>query len=306
MDRLDTLAAFVAVAEHASFAEAARRLSRTPASVTRAVADLEAHLRTRLLNRTTRAVSLTEAGARHLDLARRLLSAYAEMRDLDAAERADPHGVLNVTAPANFGRLHVVPLLARFLDRHPMMDVRMLLIDRVVSLVEEGLDVGVRLGDLPDSSLRAVRVGSVALGVYASPDYLAQHGAPRTPHDLRDHRVISSTAVTPVPDRWTFEDDGDAAAVPVLPRLVVNTTDAAADAASGRPRRDALGLLPGRPPPRRRAARRGSGRPHPAPDRHSPRPAGGTLSPGEGAPFRGRDRPGLAVALRLREPFLRT
>jgi len=232
MDRLDTLAAFVAVAEHASFAEAARRLNRTPASVTRAVADLEAHLRTRLLNRTTRAVSLTEAGARHLDLARRLLGAYAEMRDLDAAERAEPHGVLNVTAPANFGRLHVVPLLARFLDRHPMMDVRMLLIDRVVSLVEEGLDVGVRLGDLPDSSLRAVRVGSVALGVYASPDYLAQHGAPRTPHDLRDHRVISSTAVTPVPDRWTFEDEGDAAAVPVLPRLVVNTTDAAADAAA--------------------------------------------------------------------------
>ncbi len=232
MDRLDTLAVFVAVGEHASFAEAARRLNRTPASVTRAVADLKAHLKTRLLNRTTRAVSLTEAGTRHLELARRLLGAYAEMRDLDSESRADPSGVLNVTAPANFGRLHVVPLVAEFLNRHPTMDVRMLLVDRVVSLIEEGLDVGVRLGHLPDSSLRAVRVGRVALGVYASPNYLARCGAPLTPHDLRDRPVVSSTAVSPVPNRWTLEGEGGAETVPVLPRLVVNTTDAAAEAAA--------------------------------------------------------------------------
>lgn len=232
MDRIETIAIFAAVAEQESFAEAARRLNRTPASVTRAVAELESRLQTRLLNRTTRSVSLTEAGSRTLDICRRLLAAYADLEGLNAEERAAPHGVLQVTAPANFGRLHVLPLIVSFLARYPSLDLRLLLLDRVVSLIDEGLDVGVRLGHLPDSSLRATRAGQVRQAVYASPDYLARHGTPLTPHDLGRHSTISCLALTPVPERWSFKGAGGVATVAVAPRLVVNTTDAAADAAA--------------------------------------------------------------------------
>lgn len=229
MDRLDTVRVFVTVAELEGFAAAARRLGRTPASVTRAVGDLEAHLRTRLLNRTTRAVSLTDAGARYLEIGRRLLATHAEFESLEPDGETRPQGVLAVTAPANFGRLHLLPLVAPFLDRYPALTMRLLLVDRVVSLVEEGLDVAVRLGELPDSSLRAMRAGSVRLGVYASPDYLARHGTPKAPSDLAEHRVVSCVTVTPAPDRWPL---GTGPAIAVTPRLVVDTTDAAADAAS--------------------------------------------------------------------------
>ncbi|MBS0561983.1 MAG: LysR family transcriptional regulator, partial [Proteobacteria bacterium] len=202
-DRIDTIAIFVAVAELGSFAAAARRLNRTPAAVTRAVAALEQTLRTRLLNRTTRSVALTDDGSRYLDACRRLLAAYDEVSGIEPAESSEPHGVLHVTAPAAFGRLHVLPAIEAYLRRHPRVEVRALLLDRVVSLVEEGLDVGVRIGDLPDSSLRAVRVGSVNRAVYANPDYLARHGTPDTPQALRGHAIVGCSAVTPLPDRWT-------------------------------------------------------------------------------------------------------
>jgi DNA-binding transcriptional LysR family regulator len=230
--QLDIIAIFVAVAEHESFAEAARRLNRTPAAVTRAVAALEQQLRVRLLNRTTRSVALTEDGARYLEVCRRLLSVYDELRGLESGAEAPPHGALNVTAPMMFGRLHVLPSVARFLDRFPLVDVRALLLDRVVSLIDEGLDVGVRLGELPDSSLRAVRAGQVYLAVYGSPDYLARHGAPETPQDLGNHSVISCTAITPIPDRWSFDGAGGFGNVAVKPRLIVNSTAAAADSAA--------------------------------------------------------------------------
>jgi DNA-binding transcriptional LysR family regulator len=231
-DRLDSIAIFVAVAELESFAEAARRLNRTPAAVTRAVAALEEQLRTRLLNRTTRSVALTEAGARYLDAGRRLLGAYEDLRVVEMDSKAAPHGKLNVTAPAMFGRLHVLPALAGLLDRFPGLEASALLVDRVVSLIDEGLDVGVRLGKLPDSSLRGIGVGHVYLAVYASPDYLAARGVPETPRDLGDHATISSLAITPIPDRWSFEGAGGFGGVAVKPRLVVNTTDGAAEAAA--------------------------------------------------------------------------
>jgi DNA-binding transcriptional LysR family regulator len=215
-DRLDTLAIFVAVAEQQSFAEAARQLSRSPASVTRAVSALEERLQTRLLNRTTRSVALTDAGQRYLESCRRLLSAYDELEAENIGERAEPRGWINVTAPVMFGRLHVLPVVSSFLDDHPQVDIRMLLLDRVVSLVDEGLDLGVRIGQLPDSSLRAIRVGQIRRIVCASPEYIARHGVPATPRDLRDHIVVACTAVTPIPDRWS---------------LIVNTTDAAVGAA---------------------------------------------------------------------------
>jgi DNA-binding transcriptional LysR family regulator len=230
-DRLDTLAIFVAVAEQQSFAEAARQLSRSPASVTRAVSALEERLQTRLLNRTTRSVALTDAGQRYLESCRRLLSAYDELEAENIGERAEPRGWINVTAPVMFGRLHVLPVVSSFLDDHPQVDIRMLLLDRVVSLVDEGLDLGVRIGQLPDSSLRAIRVGQIRRIVCASPEYIARHGVPATPRDLRDHIVVACTAVTPIPDRWSFHGANGITSATVTPRLIVNTTDAAVSAA---------------------------------------------------------------------------
>jgi DNA-binding transcriptional LysR family regulator len=236
-DRLDAIAVFVAVADLGSFAEAARRLNRAPAAITRAVAALEDQLAVRLLNRTTRSVALTNEGARYLEGCRRLLAAYDELKALEEGERAAPQGLISVTAPAMFGRLHVLPTVTRFLERHDKVEVRALFLDRVVSLVDEGLDVGVRLGQLPDSSLRAARVGQLYSAVYASPAYLERHGVPGAPAELAEHHVISCLAITPIPERWSFDGAGGVGAVTVRPRLIVNTTDAAADAAA-----DDLGL----------------------------------------------------------------
>jgi DNA-binding transcriptional LysR family regulator len=157
-DRLDALTVFVAVADQQSFAEAARQLSRSSVSVTRAVAALEERLQIRLFNRTTRSVALTDAGARYLESCRRLLATYDELEAVNLGERIRPRGWINVTAPTMFGRLHVLPIVQSFLAQYPQVDIRMLLLDRVVSLVDEGLDLGVRIGQLPDSSLRAIHV----------------------------------------------------------------------------------------------------------------------------------------------------
>ena len=236
-DRLDTVAIFVAVAEQQSFAEAARQLSRSPASITRAVAALEQRLQTRLFNRTTRSVALTDAGARYLGSCRRLISAYDELEAVNLGERIQPQGWINVTAPTMFGRLHLLPIVQSFLAQYPQVDIRLLLLDRVVSLVDEGLDLGVRIGQLPDSSLRAIRVGQVRRVVCATPEYIARHGVPATPRELRNHSIVACTAVTPIPDRWSFHGPSGASSVAITPRLVVNTTAAAVDAAL-----DGLGL----------------------------------------------------------------
>lgn len=231
-DRLDAITIFVAVADLGSFAEAGRRLNRDPAAVTRALATLETELRVRLLNRTTRSVALTDEGARYLEGCRRLLAAFEDLRAMEEGQSAALRGVIGVTAPAMFGRMHVLPSINSFLGLYPEVEIRALFLDRVVSLVDEGLDIGVRLGDLPDSSLRATRVGFLHAGVYASPDYLTRRGEPSTPQELADHATISCLAINPVPDRWSFDGGGGVASVPVRPRLVVNTTEAAADAAA--------------------------------------------------------------------------
>jgi DNA-binding transcriptional LysR family regulator len=231
LDRIDGWTTFAAVAEGRSFAAAARRLGRSPAAVTRAVAALEQRIGARLLNRTTRSVALSDVGARALEATRRALAAFEELEGVAAAERQEPRGRLAVTAPVVFGRLHVLPVVEAFLREHPAASVQLALLDRVVSLVDEGLDVAVRLGQLPDSSLRAVRVGEVRRGVYASPRYLRSSGTPRTPQALGRHACVACLAVTPVPDRWTFERHGRRFAVPVTPRLSVNTAEAAIDAA---------------------------------------------------------------------------
>jgi DNA-binding transcriptional LysR family regulator len=231
LDRIDAWTTFSAVAEARSFTAAARRLGRSPAAVTRAVAGLEERLGARLLNRTTRSVALTDAGARALERARRALAGFDELEGAAATEQQELRGRLGVTAPIVFGRLHVLPVVQAFLRDHPAAAVQLLLLDRVVALVDEGFDVAIRLGRLPDSSLRAVRVGEVRRGVYASPEYLRANGTPRTPHALASHACVACVPLTPVPDRWTFERDGRSFVVPVSPRLVVNTAEAAIDAA---------------------------------------------------------------------------
>lgn len=221
MDRLDTLAIFVAVAEEGSFVAAARRLRRSPAAVSRAVAALESRLATRLLNRTTRAVALTDAGARYLDLCRRALAEFEALEISAASEQAEPRGLLTVTAPEMFGRLHVLPIAQGFLAENGAIRISLLLLDRVVSLVDEGVDVGVRIAHLPDSSLRAIHVGDVRRVACASPRYLAARGTPRAPKDLAGHDVITVLGATSAGERW-----------PQLgSRLTVNTMQAALDAA---------------------------------------------------------------------------
>lgn len=221
MDRLDSLAIFVAVAEEGSFVSAARRLRRSPAAVTRAVAALEDRLVTRFLNRTTRAVALTDAGARFLNRCRRALAEFEALELSAASEQAEPRGLLTVTAPEIFGRLHVLPIAQAFLAEHGGVRLSLLLLDRVVSLVDEGVDVGVRIAHLPDSSLRAIHVGDVRRVACASPAYLAARGTPKTLKHLSAHDVIAVEGASPAGKHWPKARS----------RLTVNTMQAALDAA---------------------------------------------------------------------------
>jgi DNA-binding transcriptional LysR family regulator len=229
MDRAEAMAVFVQVAEHRSFAAAARRLRRSPAAVTRVIGELEARLGVRLLNRTTRAVSLTEAGERFLAGARRVLTDLEEIERAAAGEGMAPRGELRATAPILFGRLHVLPIVTEFLDRFPDVSVTLNLLDRPVDLVEEGLDIAVRIGPLTEGSAVATRVGAVHRIVVASPHYLAQHGTPKAPADLDQHAVVAFSGIAG-DERWAFHDAGDETSVAIQARLVVTTAEAALDA----------------------------------------------------------------------------
>jgi DNA-binding transcriptional LysR family regulator len=233
MDRLETVEIFVAVAEAGSFIGAARRLGRSPAAMTRAVAALENRLGIRLFNRTTRAVALTDAGARYLERARRALTEFSDFELSAAGEQQVPQGLLTVTAPEMFGRLHILPIAQNFMRDYPQVDISLLLLNRIVSYVDEGIDLGLRIAPLPDSSLQAILVGHVRRICCASPEYIAAHGAPRRVEDLAQHAIIATTGVRPVVDRWAFEAGGKTVSVPVQPRLAVNSVQAALDAAIG-------------------------------------------------------------------------
>jgi len=230
MDRFREMEVFMAVAEVESFAGAARRLRLSPPAVTRAVSSLEERLGARLINRTTRSLSLTEAGARYLESSRRLLAELEEAEREAAGETATPTGNLRVTASVTFGRVALIRIVAGFLAAHPGVSASLVLFDRVVNLVEEGFDVGIRIGSLPDSSLRSRRVGSVQRLLVASPDYLAEHGAPNHPAELRAHSVIGFTGLMPNAE-WRFFEDGAQAKVTLKPRLEVNDAAAAITAA---------------------------------------------------------------------------
>jgi DNA-binding transcriptional LysR family regulator len=230
MDRTDAIAVFIAVADHGSFAAAARRLGRSPASVTRAVADLESRLGVRLLTRTTRAVSTTEAGQRFLGGAKRVLADLDEIERAAAGQGTAPRGELRLTAPILFGRLHVLPIVTEFLDCFPEVQAALALVDRPVDLVEEGLDVAVRIGALGESSAVATRVGALRRIVVASPDYLARRGTPQRPADLSDHDVVAFSGIAGV-EHWVFREAAGDVNLAIRPRLVVSTAEAAIDTA---------------------------------------------------------------------------
>lgn len=228
MDRLLTLEMFVAVAREGGFAAAARKLGSSPPAVTRGIAALEARLGTLLFHRSTRAVALTDAGAAFLERAQRILADLAGAeRELQGAA-AEPRGQLYVTAPVMFGRLHVLPVVADLMTEHRDLAVRMMLIDRNVRIVEEGIDVAVRIGALADSGLKAVRIGEVRQMLVASPAYLARRGAPRSIGELAGHELIATTGPRTVGEwqlasgRWRLDP---------RPRLVLNTVDSALAAA---------------------------------------------------------------------------
>ena len=229
MDRIESVAIFVEVAERRSFAAAARRLARSAAAVTRAVGELETRLGVRLLNRTTRAVSLTEAGDRFLAGARRVLADFEEIERAAAGEGAAPRGELRITAPILFGRLHVLPIVTEFLGRFAEVSAALSLIDRPVDLVEEGLDVAVRIGPLAESSAVAARVGAVRRIVVASPGYVTQHGTPLTPADLGAHAVVAFSGAAGV-DHWVFRNEERETSIAIRPRLAVTTAEATLDA----------------------------------------------------------------------------
>jgi DNA-binding transcriptional LysR family regulator len=229
VDKLEALQVFAAIADAGGFSAAARRLRMSPQSVTRAVAGLESQLGVRLLHRTTRSVRLTEQGATFLASCRQVLSELRSAEDAVRGTLSEPQGRLVVTAPVAFGRIHIVPIVTALLIRNPRLSVRLALIDRTIQLVEEGIDVAVRIGELADSALRAVEVGHVRYVLVASPAYLQLHGVPDNPEDLQRHELIMFTGAG-ASDEWRFGPGGKRG-VRVRARMSVNTADAAITAA---------------------------------------------------------------------------
>jgi len=230
MDRLDAMAVFVAAVDEGSLSAAGRRLQMPLATVSRKLADLEAHLGTRLVTRSTRQLALTEAGRDYLVAAREILERVDEAERGAAGVQAIPRGELIVAAPLVFGRLHVVPVVADYLARFADVDVRLLLGDRNANLLEEHIDVALRIGTLPDSGLVALRLGEIRRITCASPAYLAARGTPATPDELRGHCCVNFEGLGGT-SPWSFPVDGAMQRVPVRTRLSVTTADAAIRAA---------------------------------------------------------------------------
>jgi DNA-binding transcriptional LysR family regulator len=226
MDRIDAMQAFVTVADLQGFAPAARKLKLSPPAVTRLIAALEERLGARLLQRTTRKVALTDVGARYLERARRILADIEEAESAAEGESARPSGQLVVSAPLGFGRLHVSPVMSAYLKRYREVSGELRLEDRMVSLVEDGIDLAVRIGDLADSSLVARQVGEMRRIVVASPAYLKARGEPRRPADIASHDTIQFGSTVALSD-WRFLDGGEEVRIGYAPRLLTNSSDAA-------------------------------------------------------------------------------
>lgn len=230
VDRLHLINVFVAVVETGGFAGASRKLGISPPAATRAINELENHLGVRLLTRTTRVVRVTEAGARYAEDCRRILAELAEADASASGLHGEPRGRLTLTAPALFGAKFVTPIVTEYLQRYPEVSASCWFLDRVVNMMDEGVDVAVRIGELPDSSLQATRVGRVRRVICAAPDYLERHGTPKTPDDLVAHCIVSASAVTPSPE-WRLVENGEPRVVKLQARMTTTTNDSAVNAA---------------------------------------------------------------------------
>src|SRR6516164_273435 len=222
MDRIEAMQAFVAVADLRGFAPAARKLKLSPSAVTRLIAALEDHLGVRLLQRTTRSVTLTDVGARYHERARRILADVEEAERAAEGERTRPSGLLVVSAPVGFGRLHVSPVMSAYLERYPDVSGELRLEDRMVNLVEDGIDLAIRIGVLADSTLVARQDGQMRRITVASPSYLGVRGEPKRPEAVALHDTIRFGATD-----WRFVENGNEIRVSHTPRLLTNSADAA-------------------------------------------------------------------------------
>jgi DNA-binding transcriptional LysR family regulator len=230
MDRFESMSTLLAVVEAGSLSAAARRLNTPLTTVSRKVAELEAHLKTRLLTRSSRRIALTDAGRSYVAACKRILEELGEAERTASGEYSVPRGDLMITAPVVFGRLHVLPVVIDFLRAYPEIDIRLRLADGIVNILEEPVDLAVRIGHLADSSLVARRVGSIRRVVCASPAYFAERGTPKEPADLAAHDCITFEGMT-APQSWTFPAGKAETTVAIRSRLVVNTAEAAVDAA---------------------------------------------------------------------------
>lgn len=226
LDRLHLIKVFVAVVDANSFAAAARKMHISPPAVTRAISELESHLGVRLLTRTTRTVRVTEPGARYAEDCRRILAQLDEADEAVTGTQRTPKGNLTITAPVLFGAQFVAPIVTEYLVSNPEVAARCWFLDRVVDMLDEGADVGVRIGELPDSSMLATSVGRVRRVVCAAPDYLNKHGLPKNPAELRSHIIVSASPVTPTPD-WRFEANSRPCVVNVNSRMTTTSNDSA-------------------------------------------------------------------------------
>lgn len=229
MDRFQAMRIFVRVVEAQSFTAAARELGSSPPAVTRAVAFLEDITGARLLTRTTRSVTLTEPGAQYYDDCKRLLGDLEEAEAAAGGAYARPSGTLTITAPVLFGQMYVFPLMTEFLDLYPEMRGRVLLFDRIVNIVEEGIDLALRIGNMADTSMSAIKVGTVRRIICGSPEYFARHGRPKVPTDIGEHNVIAFTGSS-TPLDWHFGGD-QKTSLSVTSRLQTNSIEAARKAA---------------------------------------------------------------------------
>jgi DNA-binding transcriptional LysR family regulator len=230
MDRLDAMSILLAAVDAGSLSAAARRLGTPLTTVSRKVSDLEAHLKTRLLTRSSRRLTLTDAGRDYVAACRRILEEVGEAERAAAGEFTQPRGHLVLSAPIVFGRLHLLPIVTAFLERYPEIDVRLALADRAVNLIEELVDGALRIGALADSSMAALKVGEIRRVVCGSPAYLKKHGRPQKPADLGQHACITFEGLQS-PAAWLFPAKKGELSVAIRSRLVVNTAEAAVDAA---------------------------------------------------------------------------
>jgi DNA-binding transcriptional LysR family regulator len=230
MDRLESMSTLLAAIEAGSLSAASRKLGMPLATVSRKVSELEAHLRTRLVNRTSRRLMLTDAGRSYAAACKRILEDIAEAERAASGEFSAPKGELAITAPIVFGRLHVLPVVTDFLKAYTEIDIRLLLADRVINLQEEDTGLAIRIGELPDSSLVAARIRSIRLVVCGSPAYFALRGRPESPRDLASHDCVTFDGLA-APEVWKFAAGKATLPVAVHSRLIVNTAEAAIDAA---------------------------------------------------------------------------